>query len=170
MSSQEAPSRGQDLDRLEALIGHWRTEGKVLGEGGAQVATIRGTDTYEWLDGRHFVIHRVDVEVGAVRVVAIEMIGQPEPGSGVFQARAYDNQGAITDMTATVDADGVWTFRGGPDVADAAAPADGSSATEVRATLTVAPDGSRMHAHWERSIANLGWQSWMKVDFTRMAD
>jgi hypothetical protein len=70
-------------------------------------------------------------------------------------------------MQLTIDADGVFHFVGGPDVAQAAQAGDTATA-RVRSTLTVAPDGSSMHALWEQAEDGQDWQPWMDIVFTRM--
>jgi predicted enzyme related to lactoylglutathione lyase len=152
--------------RLGALVGHWRTDGHVLGD---QPVPVTGTDTYEWLPGRHFLVHHVDVMVGDEHVQAIEIIGEHDPATDSFAARAYDHTGAVTTMRASVDAGGVWTFVGGADVAAVArsgAPVPAAGA--VSSTLTVAEDGRSMAALWERADDAATWEPWMDMRFTRM--
>jgi Protein of unknown function (DUF1579) len=165
---QQAPSgtRLAQLDELDALIGVWRTEGRVLSVDGDSAGEIIGTDAYEWLDGRFFVVHRVDVHVAGAPVKAIEIIGF-DSRLAKFTARSYDNTGAETAMTASVSAEGVWTFEGGGEVAESATPSGEAGSAAVRSTLTVAKDGRSMHAHWERSTDGRTWVSWMRVDFVR---
>jgi hypothetical protein len=84
---------------------------------------ITGTDTYEWLPGGFFLLHRVDVMIGQQRVQALELIGEYDPATDSFTARPYDNLGSVTVMRARVDEQGVWRFTGGGDVAPVAGPA-----------------------------------------------
>lgn len=140
------------LTHLDALIGAWRTQGDVLDEDGSTtIATIEGTDTYEWL-GRSFVIHRIDVHIGDDHVEGLEVIGPCEPEVGTYPTQAYDNRGGIQTSTATVDQDGTWTFR-----------ADGA-----KATLRVADDGQSMRAEWVRTDdGGTAGRPWMRLRFTR---
>lgn len=91
-------------------------------------------------------MHHVDVTVGDRPVRAIEIIGERDPESGAFIARAYNNDGNVTLMHATIDADGVETFTGGRDVAPAARPGAADATEAVRSTLTVSADGASMTA------------------------
>jgi hypothetical protein len=156
---------GPETRRLGALVGRWRTEGHVVGD---SPVPVTGTDVYERLPGGFFLVHHVDVTVGGRRVQAIEIIGEHDPVSGLFTARAFDNDGTVTVMRARVDDDGVWTFTGGADVASAARPADVGEGGAVRSTLTVSADGTGMTARWERTDDGSTWQPWMDVTFTRM--
>ena len=129
---------------------------------------ITGTDSYEWLPGGFFLVHHVDVLIGQQRVQALELIGEYDPATDAFTARAYDNRGSVTILQARVDEQGVWRFTGGGDVAPAARPAAADAGGAVRSTLTVSPDRSGMTARWERSGDTASWQPWMDMTFTRM--
>jgi hypothetical protein len=156
---------GPELQRLDALVGRWRSHGHIIGD---PAVPITGTDIYEWLPGGFFLVHHVDVLIGQQKVQALELIGEYDPTTDTFTARAYDNLGAITVMRARVDEHGVWTFTGGGDVAPVARPAADDAGGAVRSTLTVDADGSAMTARWERSDDGVSWQPWMDISFTRM--
>jgi len=130
---------------------------------------ITGTDSYEWLPGGFFLVHHVDVMIGQQRVQALELIGEYDPATDSFTARAYDNLGNVTVMRARVDDQGGWRFNGGGDVAPVARPASTDAGGAVRSTLTVNTDRSGMTARWERSDDGATWQPWMDMTFTRMS-
>jgi hypothetical protein len=164
-NATSAPAPSPEIRRLGALVGRWRSEGHIVG--GTPVP-ITGTDTYEWLPGGFFLVHHVDVVIGDQNVQAIEIIGEYDPASDAFTARAYDNRGEVTIMHARVDERGVWTFTGGADVAPVAQPASADAGGAVRSTLTVRADRGGMTARWERSDDGATWQPWMDMTFTRM--
>jgi hypothetical protein len=161
----DATASSPQTQRLGALVGRWRSEGHIVGD---DPVPITGTDIYEWLPGGFFLVHHVDVEIGEQRVQAIELLGEYDPATGSFTARAYDNQGNVTVMRASVDEQGVWRFTGGGDVAAMARPAAAGAGGAVRSTLTVSADRSGMTARWERSDDGATWQPWMDMTFTRM--
>jgi VCBS repeat-containing protein len=140
-------------ERLDALVGIWHTQGEVLGEDGSTaVATIEGTDAYEWLGG-FFVIHRVDVEIGDLHIEALEVIGPYDAAAGSFPTQAYTNQGEVETGTASVDANGVWTFAAG----------------NAKANLHVADDRQSMRGEWVNTEDNgQTWRPWMRLRLTRM--
>ena len=162
---RDASAPDPEVRRLGAIVGRWRSEGHVVG---TPQVPVMGTDVYEWAPGGFFLVHHVDVTVGDRSVQAIEIIGERDPDSGAFIARAYDNDGNVTLMHATIDADGVWTFTGGGDVAPAARPGAADATKAVRSTLTVGADGTSMTARWERSDDGLVWEPWMNMTFTRL--
>jgi hypothetical protein len=153
---------------LDGIVGDWRTEGRVIGDGTEPDVPIRGTDRYHWLAGGHFLIHDIDVLVGDQAVVGIEVIGEYDASEDAFRALSFDNQGAVVLMFVRVDDDGVWTFSGGSDVAPAARPDSSAQADQVRSTLRIAADGTSMTAQWERSTDGVEWMPWMDIHFTRI--
>jgi hypothetical protein len=150
-------------ERLWAIAGDWATSGHVAGDPPVPVA---GSDVYEVLPGGYFVVHHVDVTVGAQEVRAIEIIGERASRDDIFLARSYDNEGHTEVMTLTVDDEGVFHFSGGPEIAPAAQPANAPTA-RVRSTLRIGPDGNSMTALWERSQDGTSWDPWMDMTFTR---
>ena len=83
-SMSEHEGRKPD-NRLHTIAGRCHTSGHVIAEPKIPVV---GTDTYEVLPGGYFLVHHVDVTVGERPVRAIEIIGEPDAGSGGFFARA----------------------------------------------------------------------------------
>jgi hypothetical protein len=157
------PEHERDVVGEFALIaGEWATNGHVIAN---PPVPVTGIDTYELLDGGHFLVHHVDVTVGDERVRAIEIIGEQSPDGSGLLARSYDNRGHVEVMHLSVS-NGVFLFNGGPQVARVAQRGPAPTA-RVRATLTVAPDGESMAALWERSPDGATWERWMDITFTR---
>jgi len=96
-------------DRLWALAGNWATSGHVVGD---PPVPVSGSDVYEVLPGGYFVVHHVDVTVGAQTVRAIELIGEQGSREDTFLARSYDNEGNTELMEVTVDDEGIFHFSG----------------------------------------------------------
>lgn len=132
-----------EMAAWEPLIGSWASSGRTVAEPAIE---IEGTDVYEWLPGKQFVVHRVDVRMGGEQVDVLEVIGERDDDA--FLMRSFDGNGGTALMRATVDDAGVWTFAG---------PAE-------RATLVVAD--STMSARWERNVEG-AWEHWMDMEFRR---
>jgi Protein of unknown function (DUF1579) len=151
----QAPTRPATPDpetrRLEVLVGRWNSEGRTVPGPSEPAIRITGTDTYEWLAGGFFLVHRVDVCVGGEHVEVLELIGPYDHPERSYPMRSFDNQGNYATMTARVDDDGVWTFTGASE----------------RATLTIGDDGTTMTARWERSDDGSTWRHWMDMRFTK---
>jgi len=150
---------------MAGLVGHWHSSGRVLD---SAETTISGTDTYAWLPGRVGLIHFVDVRVGTVPVLAVELITPTAEQKRAFDAVAFASDGTMSRMSAEVDAEDRWLFRGGGDVAPSAAPDGAEPTSQVRSTLTA--EATRMHARWERAADGTAWRPWMDMTFIRDAD
>jgi hypothetical protein len=141
-------SKEQILNALNATVGTWSSSGTMLaGEGSIE---IKGTDAYEWLPGKQFMVHKADVMAGNDKVDVIEIIGEYDETKKACAMHAFQNDGSHGVMWASVNEDGAFLFAG----------------DDTRATLTVNPDGKSMGATWER-LDSAGWVHWMDMHFTK---
>lgn len=131
------------MERLDALVGSWRSAGETVDD---PVVRIEGSDVYEWLPGRHFLVHHVDVTLDGRRYQALEVFGAE---ADAVVARSYDSDGETGVMTVALD-DGAVTLTG----------------PSSRARLVVAADGGSMAARWDR-LDDGRWRHWMDMRFTR---
>lgn len=92
--------RDPNLTAFAGLIGTWRTEATHPQFDG----TVRGSTTFEWLDGRHFVIQRSRNE-HELFPDAISIIGAPEAGSGLV-LEYFDSRGVRRTYEVSLE-DGV---------------------------------------------------------------
>lgn len=151
-SGAPRPSRpGPEHERLAPFVGRWRTEGQVLATASAPAAEIIGTDSYEWVPGRFFLLHRVHVRIGGERVEAVEIIGWDGAGGRYF-AHSFDSRGDAVTMHA-VERDGVWTFTGDAE----------------RFTGGFGDGGETLSGTWERR-EDSRWRPWMEVRLTRIGE
>ena len=88
------------LDGFDVLIGDWTTEGThpMVDE------VVHGTVTFEWLEGRKFVIQRSHQE-HELFPDAIWVIGPPETGVGLV-AEYFDSRGVRRTYNVSLE-DGV---------------------------------------------------------------
>jgi hypothetical protein len=77
------PPRASELDRLDAFIGRWMTEGEIVGGAADESTRIVASDVYQWLPGRHFVMHPAYGRIGTAGVGGLEVIGY-DAGTGQF--------------------------------------------------------------------------------------
>jgi hypothetical protein len=105
---QQTPDPNPDLENLERLVGTWEMSGDV-----------RGTVTYEWMEGGFFLIQRVDLEQYGQRIKGIEIIGHErpfgaDPGEEI-KSRFYSNTGDTLDYVYELQGDTltIWGGRGG---------------------------------------------------------
>ena len=136
------------LDDLSFLIGTWRTEGKVLPDVNTPGTDIRGTDRYEWVLDRHFILHKVDVVIGTTQIKVLELIGA-DPENGVYRLRSFENRGEFSEMKGWLK-EGVFHI----------------SANNMQAHLTV-KDSGHLDVRWERSEDGRVWKPWMELSLMK---
>ena len=89
--------RDPELDALDVLIGTWDTEGTHPEFDGV----VHGTVTYEWLDGRRFLIQRSHVEHDLFPD-GISVIGPPESGDGLVM-EYFDSRGVRRTYRVSIE-------------------------------------------------------------------
>lgn len=146
--SQIKPSA--QLKKLNFLIGKWHTQGEILWGGSFNSKIIRGMDTYEWVAGGFFILHRVDVFMGNERTEAIEIIGYDEIRKSYFM-KSFDNQGLSITMYAVLEKPGVLKFGD----------------NKMKTVLIANKAESSMSAKWDISENGKTWKSWMNIQLNK---
>jgi len=139
-----------NMQRLDFLIGTWKTEGEVRAEGNTPAIAFKGTDSYEWILNKTFILHKVDVTMGKEKIEAIEVIGGYNVGSKKYKMRSFDNQGAFTEMEAHLDKNGVLYIVG----------------ANMRSKL-FRQNEKNLIAHWERLVDGREWVPWMDLQLSK---
>lgn len=147
MAKQKSSSNKafHQIRKLSFLIGKWHTQGEIL-NAVPQSRTIRGMDSYEWVSGGAFILHRVDVFMGTKRMEAIELIGYDESHKTYFM-KSFDSDGEAPLMFAKLKKSGVFEFGD----------------KKMRSTLTPSKSGSSMSAKWEVAEGGKHWKPWMEI-------
>lgn len=101
---------GIQYDQLNKFVGRWDTKGKLVSRDNNPETQISGTDTYEWLPGEFFLLHKADVLIGKDRSQTFEIIGF-DSEKKVYTMQHYNNKGESGFMTATCT-DENWKFQG----------------------------------------------------------
>lgn len=140
----------QGLKSLEFIIGHWKTEGATIATATSPATLISGTDTYEWILGGAFILHRVDVYMGEEKTEVIELIGF-ETADTTFSLRSFDKRGNFTLMQGRLMSEKEFKIED----------------KKMRSTLTINDSGDEMTAFWEQSEDGLTWFPWMDLKLTR---
>ena len=146
-SQKKTPAQ---LKKLNFLIGKWHTKGEILQGAPTSSTDIRGTDTYEWVAGGFFILHRVDVFMGNEKTEAIEIIGY-DAGRKSYFMKSFDSQGDSITMYAVLEKPGVFKFGD----------------NKMRSVLTVKKGGSSMTAKWELSENGKAWKPWMNIQLDK---
>jgi Protein of unknown function (DUF1579) len=149
-----AHDRGSEHERLEALVGRWKTEGRTRETPEAPSTRIDAVDTYEWLDGGFSLLHRVDAHVGDLHVQGAEIIGY-DPDRRVYVTQYFGSDGPSAYEATLTDEDGtlVWRMRSARD----------------RFTGAFGDDGNVITGHWETLGEDSSWRPWMDLTLTRQS-
>jgi len=139
----------EQLKILDAFEGKWNTEGKVYDSPYGPASEITGIDTYEWLPGGYFLIHNVNVLIGGVNSIAIEIIGYDTLNNNYFM-HSYDNQGNNIIMQASINNKNL-IFTG----------------EKIRYKGKFSDDGMSITGNWEYLDDDLNWKLWMDIKLTK---
>jgi hypothetical protein len=138
-----------DRQRLEAFVGEWRTEGEQLDSAVGPAAAISATQTYEWLQGNAFLIHRFDGMVGTSNASCIEIIGVDRE-TDRCRAHTFYNNGLINVWDVEFAGD-EWQLNGDWNM--------GGRQMKVRCKITFGDNGTTMYSRWEHSVDGRVWQA-----------
>lgn len=140
-----------ELGRLDAFVGIWDTEGEVVAGPLGQSIMFKATDTYEWLPGGYFLLHRFDAKMPDGNVVGIEVIGYDRENDS-YTIHSFDNQGNAGVMQGRFEND-TWTFSG----------------ESMRFTGKFIDNDMVMAGVWEmRAGEGFAWQPWMQVTLKKI--
>lgn len=142
-------------ERLEALIGKWKTEGRTKETSDVPAAEIDAVDTYEWLPGGFGLLHVVDARVGDEKVEGAEIIGY-DPDRGAYITQYFGSDGPASYEADLVEEGGVLTW--------------GMRSKSDRFRGTFSDDGDVLTGHWEMLREDGSWRPWMDITLTKQAD
>jgi hypothetical protein len=101
MVQADMTERDPRLEPFEALIGTWATDAKHR----LVDYAVQGRTTFEWLEGRRFLIQRSTVD-HELFPDALAVIGPPETGDGLV-LESFDSRGVRRTYATSLE-DGVW--------------------------------------------------------------
>jgi hypothetical protein len=148
--------RPTSLDRLDVLVGEWEMEatfeGGYFGPGSPAITARGGRTTFEWLEGRFFLIQRFVAEHPAAPN-GIAIIGAaPEPET--FIQHYYDSRG-VTRLYQMTLGGNVWKlWREAPGFWQ-------------RYTGTISSDGTTITGSWEGSPDGQEWKHDFGLTYTK---
>ena len=146
----EVPAgRPAALASLDVLVGEWDTEALFPGNPAAAGA---GRTTFEWLEGRHFLIQRVTAaQPDGPGVIAIIGAGP----DGALAQNYFDNRGVQRIYQMSLEG-GVWKlWRNAPGFCQ-------------RYTGTLSTDGTTISGPWEKSPDGTAWDHDFVLTYTRL--
>ena len=149
---KESPQRAAELDALETFLGKWKTTGKQIEGTIGPAAGIAVEESYEWLDGKYFLIHNFKGDLGGSDAACIEMIGY-DTEKGVYVIDTYYNNGVSKNWLMTGDGDR-WTINGDWPIK--------GERMKVRCTIEFSDDKT-MTGNWEMSPDGSDWKTFWDV-------
>ena len=142
----------------EAFVGKWKTEGQQYATALGSAASISATETYEWLTGGKFLVHRFEGRVGEADAACIEVLGLEESGQRYAVHTFYNN--GTSKRWRGEDRDGMWLLTG-------EWPVTGRS-QKVRCVISLLDARNTMKAKWEYSMDGAKWHVFWDVTATRL--
>ena len=143
-----APS--PEIQRLHLFVGKWKTEGETHASADAPAVKVAFMDTYEWMPGKFFLVHRADGQIGNEQLNTLEFIGY-DPSSQTYTCHSFDSHGNADLFQANLR-DHTWTIEG----------------KSARFTGVFACTGNTLTGQWEQSSDGLNWLPWMDVKLTKV--
>ena len=146
-----ADESGAALERLDALIGKWKTEGRTADASAVPADRIDAIDTYERLPGGAL-LHLVDASVGDQKVEGAEIIGY-DPDRTTYVTQYFGSDGPTAYEASLTEESGGLTWR--------------MRSKTTRFTGVISPEGKEITGHWELLPEGGDWQPWMDITLTK---
>jgi Protein of unknown function (DUF1579) len=151
-----APSA--EMQHLHLLVGTWNTEGETHANADAPAVKVTGVDTYEWLAGKFFLVHRANGHMGNEELNSIEFIGY-DASSQMYACYSFvgvpsrnENRRGNSDLFQANLRDHTWTIEG----------------KSSRFTGVFANTGNTLTGQWEQSSDGVNWLPWMDIKLTKI--
>ena len=151
--NQPAPG----LEALAPLMGKWHTEGQQLESPLGPAAPFVAVETFEWLDGGHFMVHRLEGKFGRQPAACVEILGK-DPSSELFAQTFYNdgntNTWRLSETTRALIWTGTWS--------------KGSAETfQIRYTASFEEEGNTIAGKWEHSRDGNAWRTFLEARSTK---
>lgn len=145
------------LEALRPLVGKWHTEGRQLEGPLGPESPFVAVETFEWLDGGHFLVHRLDGKFGPKPAACVEIWGLNEARELFVQT--YYNDGNINTWQVRPDGHklvitGNWSKGSGPSF-------------RLRYTAEVIEEGNTLVGKWEQSSDGNEWTAFLEARSTK---
>lgn len=132
--------------RMDLLVGTWALQGRQLESPFGPALRISAKETFEWLEGRHFLIHRFNGMLGEAPMACVEMLGKERVHSFYNDGRKIIWASRFEDHHWLIS--GWWITEHEP--------------VQVRCTTHFVSDKQRS-AVWERSTDGTTWRIFWEV-------
>lgn len=141
------------LERLGIFEGKWQIEGEQYASNFGPAAKVKASETYEWLDGGKFLIHRFNGKLDDNDMACVEVIGH-DIGGERFAMDTFYNNGMKMAWSLRETHPGTWSVIGNW-------PHKGET-FKVRCTIKFADDGTSNTAKWESQNED-AWETFWEL-------
>jgi hypothetical protein len=147
-SSPLLPLPSPELDRLNVFVGKWHVEGVSFREEQTEKNILSGAaawvsdDSYEWMSGNYFLVHRWTTTNGNRAVRGMEVLGY-DVNRQEFFSRVFDKSGNATRYKVVVEGE-TWLFA--------------EPSTRYKVVFT--NEGRQMNINWEWRQEGGDWFPW----------
>jgi Protein of unknown function (DUF1579) len=159
----DAPPPDPELDRLEPLLGTWRSQARTRDSGYGPGVPVTSTETFRWLDGRYFLVQDYETSFGDEPTQRGVNYWGYDADARKFRIIFFSNNGPFTEAGNRYEGDvagGRLTFVG-PARFEYELGADGKIKTNADGTIAV--------AWWLRDEKGQ-WMPWMDNTFSKLRD
>lgn len=156
-SGEQPRGPGPDHKRLEIFVGTWHMEGQQYAGQFGPAAKVTAVNTYEWLTGGFFLVHRLEGHMDDHDMACIEIIGH-DASSQSYPTHAFYNDGNAK-VWQLRERGGTWTLTGDWQKA--------GESLNVRCTTVFSDADHTMTANWDYSIDGSNWQRFMDAKATK---
>lgn len=156
-TSTQPTKPGPEYRRLDVFVGTWNLEGQQYDGPFGPAAKVTAVETYEWLVGGLFLIHRFGGRLEAAEIACVEIIGY-DYSSQSYPRYSFYSDGKTNEWRGR-EADGAWTLIGDSLMED--------KSLKVRCTTVFSNAGKTMNAKWEYSSDGSRWQTFWDTEATK---
>jgi hypothetical protein len=156
---QNRPSPGAEYRPLDVFVGNWSLEGQQYDGPFGPDAKIVGVESYEWLTGGFFLVHRLGGRLDTAEIACIEIIGFDESSQNYPRYTFYSN--GKTNEWQSQQTDAGWTIIGDSVMAD--------TTFKIRCTTLFSDSGNEMTSKWEYSSDGSNWKAFWDVRAVKAA-
>jgi hypothetical protein len=148
------PPPEPELNRLEPLVGRWRTEDRTLGSVLGPGVPVTSTESFDWFEGGYFLVQTYETVFGDEPAQKGINYWGYDSETNRFRIIFFSNNGPYTEDGNRYEgkvAEGKLTFVG---------PARFQYDLDEQGRIKLDPDGRLSVAWWLRDEAG-EWQPWM---------
>ena len=161
-SQYVAAPPSQELRRLAPLVGEWSIEGYAQESLAGPAGPVKSRETFEWLEGGYFLVHRYETQFGQQAVQKGVMYWGYDEAANRFVLHFFSNNGPFTPEG------NIYQGEIGGNRLVCTGPARFTMRLDADGRIQVGAGGT-FDVEWELRDADGVWQPWMRDTYRRVA-